>query len=171
MARSRRANAEDAARSVGNALVLWFEGQFISMLLIGLLSALATWAIGLPSPFALGFIAGMTEFIPYVGPLLAAVPAILVASTLGLQPILWTALAYLAIHTVEGNLVAPLVQRQMVYIPTAVMILGIAAIGFIFGAVAIIFAAPMTVVLFVLIKKLYVRDFLNEPTKIPGEQR
>ena len=155
-----RANAEDAARSVGNALVLWFEGQFISMLLIGLLSALATWAIGLPSPFALGFIAGMTEFIPYVGPLLAAVPAILVASTLGLQPILWTALAYLAIHTVEGNLVAPLVQRQMVYIPPAVMILGIAAIGFIFGAVAIIFAAPMTVVLFVLIKKLYVRDFL-----------
>ena len=62
------------------------KGQFISTLLIGLLSALATWAIGLPSPFALGFIAGITEFIPYVGPLLAAVPAILVASTLGLQP-------------------------------------------------------------------------------------
>jgi predicted PurR-regulated permease PerM len=85
-----------------------------------------------------------------------------------LQPILWTALAYLAIHTVEGDLVAPLVQRQMVYIPPAVMILGIAALGFIFGAVAIIFAAPMTVVLFVLIKKLYVRVFSTSRRKSPA---
>ena len=167
----RRANAEEAARGVGNALYLWFEGQFISMLLIGLLCTLATWAIGLPSPFALGFIAGITEFIPYIGPLIAAVPAMLVASTQGTELILWTAIAYLGIHTVEGNLVAPLVQRHMVYIPPAVMILGIAAIGFIFGAVAVIFAAPMTVVLFVLVKKLYVRDFLNEPTVIPGEHQ
>ena len=167
----RRANAEEAARGVGNALYLWFEGQFISMLLIGLLCTLATWAIGLPSPFALGFIAEITEFIPYIGPLIAAVPAMLVASTQGTELILWTAIAYLGIHTVEGNLVAPLVQRHMVYIPPAVMILGIAAIGFIFGAVAVIFAAPMTVVLFVLVKKLYVRDFLNEPTVIPGEHQ
>ena len=72
----RRANAAEAARDVGHALNLWFDGQFISMLLIGLLSALAAWAIGLPSPFALGFIAGTTEFIPYVGPRLAAAPAI-----------------------------------------------------------------------------------------------
>ena len=84
----RRANAEEAARGVSNALCLWFEGQFITMLLIGLLCTLATWAIGLPSPFALGFIAGITEFIPYVGPLLAAVPAILVASTQGTEFIL-----------------------------------------------------------------------------------
>ena len=50
------------------------------------------------------------------------------------------------------------------------MILGIAAIGFISGAAAVIFAAPMTAVLFVLIRKLYVRDILNEPAPIPGEQ-
>ena len=167
----RRANAEEAARSAGNALFLWFKGKFISMLLIVLLCTSVTWAIGLPSHFALGFIAGIAELVPYVGPLLAAGLAMMVASTLGIKPILWTAIAYLAIHTVDGNLVAPLVQRKMVYIPPAVMILGIAAIGFIFGAVAVAFAAPMTVVLFVLLKKLYVRDFLNEPTVIPGEHQ
>ena len=101
-----------------------------------------------------------------MGPVIAAIPAVLIAATH-----LWTLAAYLAIHTAEGNFIAPLIQRQMVYIPPAVMILGIAAIGFIFGPVAVIFAAPMTVVLFVLIKKLYVRDFLNEQTAIPGEQR
>ncbi len=167
----RRAEVEETTKDIGNALCLWLEGQFISMLLIGLLSAAATWAIGLPSPLALGLIAGITEFIPYVGPIIAAVPAVLVAATQGTDQILWTLVAYLAIHTAEGNFIAPLIQRQMVYIPPALMVLGIAAIGFIFGTVAVIFAAPMTVVLFVLVKKLYVRDFLNEPTVIPGEQR
>jgi predicted PurR-regulated permease PerM len=167
----KRQNAEETATHVVNALYLWLEGQFISMALIASLSAAAVWSIGLPSPLALGLIAGITEFIPYVGPILAAVPAILVASTQGADPILWTIVAYLGIHTLEGNFIAPLVQRQMVYIPPAVMVLGIAAIGFIFGTVAIIFAAPMTVVLFVLIKKLYVREVLHEPTQIPGERQ
>jgi predicted PurR-regulated permease PerM len=166
----RRPEAEETTKDIGNALCLWLEGQFLSMMLVGLLSAAATWAIGLPSPLALGLIAGITEFIPYVGPIIAAIPALLVAATQRTDSIIWTLAAYLAIHTVEGNFIAPLIQRQMVYIPPAVMILGIAAIGFIFGPVAVIFAAPMTVVLFVLIKKLYVRDFLKEPTKIPGEQ-
>ncbi len=168
---SRRREAEETSKDVGNALRLWLEGQFMSMLLVGLLSAAATWAIGLPSPMALGLIAAITEFIPYVGPVIAAVPALLVAATQGTDQIVWTLVAYLAIHTAEGNFIAPLIQRRMVYIPPAVMILGIAAIGFIFGPVAVIFAAPMTVVLFVLVKKLYVRDFLNEPTVIPGEQQ
>ncbi len=167
----RRPEAEETSKDVGNALCLWLEGQFMSMILVGLLSAAAAWTIGLPSPMALGLIAAITEFIPYVGPIIAAVPAVLVAATQGTDQILWTLAAYLAIHTLEGNFIAPLIQRQMVYIPPAVMILGIAAIGFIFGPVAVIFAAPMTVVLFVLIKKLYVRDFLHEETVIPGEQR
>ncbi len=167
--RERRADAEETVKDLGNALCLWLEGQFISMVLIGLLSAFVTWTIGLPSPVALGLIAGVTEFIPYVGPILAAIPAVLVAATQGTDPIYWTLAAYLGIHTLEGNFIAPLIQRQMVYIPPAVMVLGIAGIGFIFGTVAIIFAAPMTVVMFVLIKKLYVRDVLHEPTHIPGE--
>ena len=149
----RRPEAEETAKDVGNALRLWLEGQFLSMILVGLLSAAATWTIGLPSFMALGLIAALTEFIPYVGPVIAAVPALLVAATQGTDQILWTLAAYLTIHTLEGNFIAPLIQRQMVYIPPAVTILGIAAIGFIFGPVAVIFAAPMTVVLFVLIKK------------------
>jgi predicted PurR-regulated permease PerM len=166
----RRPQAEETAKDVGNALCLWLKGQFISMLLVGLLSAIATWVIGLPSPLALGLIAALTEFIPYVGPVIASIPALLVAATQGTDQIWWTLAAYLAIHMAEGNFIAPLIQRQMVSLPPALMILGIAAIGFIFGTVAVIFAAPMTVVLFVLIKKLYVRDVLNEPTTIPGEQ-
>ena len=95
----RRPEAEEASKDVGNALRLWLEGQFISMILVGLLSAAATWTIGLPSPLALGLIAGITEFIPYVGPVIAAIPAVLVAATQGTDQLLWTLAAYLAIHT------------------------------------------------------------------------
>lgn len=168
--RTKRAYAEETVAAVGNGLFRWLEGQFISMALVGILSALATWLIGLPSPFALGLIAGITEFIPYVGPIIAAIPALLVAATNGWSFVLWTAVAYIGIHLIEGNFVAPLIQRQLVYVPPAIMLLGIASIGTIFGAGAVLFAAPIVVVVFVLIKKLYVRDSLGEQTPLPGEE-
>jgi predicted PurR-regulated permease PerM len=141
------------------------------MLLIGILSACAAWLIGLPSPLALGLIAGVLEFIPYLGPLIAAVPALLVAATKSLDAVVWTTIAYIAIHQIEGNLVVPLVQQRVVSIPPAVILLGIVTITFAFGTVAIIFAAPITVVVFVLIEMLYVRDSLHEKATIPGETR
>ena len=124
------------------------------MILVGLLCAAATWTIGLPSPMALGLIAALTEFIPYVGPVIAAVPALLVAATQGTDRIVWSLAAYLTIPTLEGNFIAPLIKRQMVLHSACRYDSRHAAIGFIFGPVAVIFAAPMTVVLFVLVKKL-----------------
>ena len=100
----------------GEALRLWLLGQLIEMVVIGALSMLAVWMIGVPSPLALGLIAGIGEFIPYVGPLLAAIPALLVALTKSPEATLWTAVAYLIIHQIEGNIVAPLIQRRMVSI-------------------------------------------------------
>jgi len=140
--------AAEFVESIGESLRLWLLGQLIEMLLIGALSTFAVWIIGVPSPFALGLIAGIGEFIPYLGPLLAAVPAILVAITKSPEAALWTAVAYLLIHQLEGNLIAPLIQRQMVLIPPAVMLLGIVCITYLFGMVAIIFAAPIVVVIF-----------------------
>jgi predicted PurR-regulated permease PerM len=156
---------------VGEALRLWLLGQLIEMVVIGALSALAVWMIGVPSPFALGLIAGIGEFIPYVGPLLAAIPALLVALTTSPQAVLWTAVAYLIIHQIEGNIIAPLIQRRMVSIPPAVMLLGIVAITYLFGAIAIIFAAPIVVVIFAGVSLLYVRDTLGEKTALTRKLR
>ncbi|HET7849302.1 MAG TPA: AI-2E family transporter [Pseudolabrys sp.] len=167
--RRMRPNVRETAEDVANALRLWALAQLIQMVLIGILSTIAVWLIGLPSPLALGVIAGITEFIPYLGPILAAIPAVLVAATQNLHAVIWTIIAYIIIHQTEGNLIVPLIQRHMVYIPPALILLGIVAIGFMFGTAAIIFAAPIAVVIFVLVKKLYVRDSLGERTPIPGE--
>jgi predicted PurR-regulated permease PerM len=164
-----RANGAETLMDIANALRLWMLGQMIGMVLIGLLTAFAAWLIGLPSALALGLIAGLFEFIPYVGPILGAIPAVLVAATKGLDTVLWTVAAYTLIQQVEGHLVAPLISREMVYIPPLVLILGIVAITTLFGRVAAVFAAPIAVIIFVAVKKLYIRDSLGDSTPIPGE--
>jgi predicted PurR-regulated permease PerM len=161
----RRALVEETIYDVGNALRLWLLGQAIQMCLIGTLTTVAVWLIGLPSPLALGAIAGLAEFIPYLGPILASIPAILVAVTGGVDMALWTIVAYIVIHQIEGNLIVPMVERRLVFIPPAVLLLSIVAVTEIFGIIGIIFAAPITVIAFVAVKKLYVRDSLGQPTE------
>lgn len=153
--RSARATADDTLEAIGRALRLWLLGQAIQMFLVGVLSTLAVWLIGLPSPLALGVIAGVAEFVPYLGPIIASIPAILVAMTSGLYPVLWTIIAFILIHQIEGNLIVPLIQRRMIFVPPAVLLLSIVAISLIFGAIAIIFAAPITVIVFIAVEKLY----------------
>jgi predicted PurR-regulated permease PerM len=163
---SQHARVAEVFDGIGEALRLWLIGQLVEMMLIGALSAFAMWLIGVPSAVALGIIAAIGEFIPYVGPLLAAIPAILVALSKSPEAALWTLLAYLLIHQIEGQLVSPLIQRHMVAIPPAVMLLGIAAITYLFGLVAIIFAAPIAVAVFAAVNLIYVRDTLGEKTTL-----
>jgi predicted PurR-regulated permease PerM len=167
--RDWRTEVEETIDTVARALRLWLLGQMIQMVVIGVLSGLVVWLIGLPSPLALGAIAGAAEFVPYVGPIVAAVPAILVAVTLGPMTAFWTLVAYVGIQQAEGHLVTPLIQRRMVFIPPALMLLSIVAVGYAFGIGGAIFAAPITVMLFVLVNKLYVRDALGEDAPLPGE--
>jgi predicted PurR-regulated permease PerM len=164
-----RDNGAETLEDIANALRLWMLGQMIGMVLIGLLTTIAAWLIGLPSAPALGLIAGLFEFIPYIGPVLGAIPGVLVAMTQDLDTVLWTIAAYTLIQQVEGHLIAPLISREMVYIPPLVLILGIVAITTLFGRYAAIFAAPIAVIIFVAVKKLYIRDSLGDPTPIPGE--
>jgi predicted PurR-regulated permease PerM len=164
-----RANANETIDDIANALRLWLIGELIQMVVIGILSLIAVLIIGLPSPLALAVIAGVAEFVPYLGPIIAAVPAVLVAATKSLDAMIWTIVAYILIHQIEGNLVVPLIQRNLVFIPPAVMLVAVVAIGYVFGTLAIVFAAPIAVILFVAVNKLYVRDSLGEETSIPGE--
>ncbi len=161
--------AERAVAEIGTALRLWLLGQLIQMVVIGVITTFAVWMIGLPSPLALGMIAGVAEFVPYIGPIVASFPALLVASTLDFHVILWTGLAYLIIHQIEGEVIAPLIQRQMILIPPALTLLGIAAVAYLFGSYAIVLAAPLVIAAFIAVKRLYIRDTLGEPTELPRD--
>jgi predicted PurR-regulated permease PerM len=165
----QHARVADAMSVMASALRLWFAGQIVSMLLVGLLCGLAFWGLGLPSPVGLGIIAGVANFVPLIGPIIGAVPAVLFAFTEGFSVVLWTLGAVLVVQQLEGNIITPLVQRRAVDIPPAIMLLGISAFGVLAGIMGIIFAVPMTVVIMVLVQKLWVRETLGEDTVVAGE--
>jgi predicted PurR-regulated permease PerM len=168
--RPNREVVGDALDNSGRALRLWLIGQLLVMVSIGVLTGGALFLIGMPSALALGFIAGVLEFIPFIGPILAAVPALLIA--LGSDNpymVYWVAGAYLVIQQIENNVLVPLIQRQTVALPPVLGLFSLVAFGILFGVLGILLAIPLTVVLLVLVKHLYVREGLDEEVTLPGE--
>lgn len=164
----RRALASAALTDSENALRLWLKAQLISMTVVGVLVGLGLWLIGVPSALTLGLIAGIVEFIPLVGPIIAAVPAILVALAVGPETALWTVGLYLLVQQIEGNLLQPLLQQYTVDLPAVILLFALLGFGTLFGALGIVLAAPLAVVVYVLVKRLYVKEALDTETSIPG---
>ena len=164
-----RKGADETIVDLAGALRLWILGQLIEMALVGVMVGVAVWLVGLPSPYALGAIAYVAQFVPYIGPIVAMIPSVLVATTVSWTALAWTIAAYLLIHQIDGYVVMPIIQQRMVSVPPALMLLSIVAFGEAFGATATVFAAPITVLLYVLVTKLYVRDTLHEEVAVPGE--
>lgn len=167
----RRALANEALEDSGRALGLWLKGQLISMIVVGLLVGAGLWLIGVPSALALGLLAAVLEFIPLVGPIVAALPALLVALTLGPETALWTLGLYLVVQQIEGNILQPVVQQYAVDLPAVILLFSLLGCGMLFGGLGIILAAPLTVVVYVLVKRLYVKEALGTPTHVPGEKQ
>jgi predicted PurR-regulated permease PerM len=154
----------------GEALKLWLAAQLMAMTFVGVSAALGLWLIGVPSPFALGLIAALLDFIPFIGPILGALPAVLIASTVDGSTALWTILLFVLIQQIEGNVVFPLAQHRMASMPPALALFAIVAAGVLFGPLGVTLGFPLAVVAFVLVKKLYVRETLGEATEVPGEK-
>lgn len=151
------------------ALRLWLKGQLIAMVSVGTLTGVGLWLLGMPSALVLGLMAGLLEFIPFVGPILSAVPALLLALAVSPDLALWVLLLYVAVQQVEGYLLTPLVQQYAVELPGVILLFSLIGFGMIFGTLGVILAAPLSVVVYVLVKRLYVIETLHTATPIPGE--
>ena len=160
---------ESTLEASGKALRLWLTSQLIAMSCVAVLSTMAFWLIGLPSAIALGLIAGLADFIPFLGPILGALPAVLIAFSISGETALWTILAVIVIQQLEGNVIFPLVARSVISIPPALALFAILIGSVLFGTLGLIFGFPLAVVTYVLVKKLYVRETLGERTEVPGE--
>lgn len=153
------------------ALRLWLKGQLIAMTVVGLLTGVGLWMLGMQSALALGLLAFLLEFIPFVGPILAAVPAVLIALGTSPELALWVVLLYVVVQQFEGYVLQPLVQQYAVDLPGVVLLFSLIGFGILFGMLGIILAAPLTVVSYVLVKRLYVQETLGTKTPIPGEDK
>ena len=167
--RRLRGAAVRAMVACGRALRLWMGAQLVSMVFVGVLSGLGTWALGLPAPLALGLFTGLCNLVPFLGAFVAAVPAVLLGLADGMATALWVSGLYLVVQQLEANLVTPMAQRRLVSLPPALLVFAVAAVGILFGLAGVVLAAPITVCAFVLVKQLYVRQTLGTPTEVPGE--
>jgi predicted PurR-regulated permease PerM len=156
-----RPAVDDALLASGRALSQWLLGQGISMAFVGVTTAIGLALLGVPVAMSLGLIAGILAFIPFFGPIVSGVLAVLFAFTQGPQQALYVAILAIAIQQVEGNLLMPFVQRWAVSLPPVLGIMAGVVFGLLFGIVGLIFATPLMVVVMVLVRKLYVERFLE----------
>ena len=167
----KRALFSEAMDDSEGALRLWLKGQLIAMVAVGLLTGLGLWLLGVPGAPALGLLAGILEFIPFLGPFLSAIPAILLALAVSPDLAVYVMLLYIGVQQFEGYVLTPLVQQYAVDLPGVVLLFSLLGFGILFGTLGVILAAPLTVVTFVLVKRLYIVEALHTPTPIPGEDR
>lgn len=159
---SKRAVMEDALLDTASTLRLWLRAQLIQMTTMGVLVGLGLWWVGVPSAPALGLLTGISEFIPYVGPLAAMVPALGLAATQSVSHVLWTVGVFAAVRVVQTNVITPYVTSRVVAIPPAVSLFAILGIGAVFGLFGLFFSAAILVVIYTLVRSLYLRDTLGE---------
>ncbi|MBS0285524.1 MAG: AI-2E family transporter [Proteobacteria bacterium] len=162
MPRSKRAAIDDALSDVASTLRLWLRAQLIQMTTMGVLVGLGLWIAGVPSAAALGLLTGLSEFIPYIGPLAAMLPALGLAATQGPTTIVWALAVFAIVRLVQTNFITPFVTSRVIAIPPAVTLFAILAIGAVFGIFGLFFSAALLVVIFTLVRSLYLRETLGE---------
>lgn len=158
----RRARAREVLDAIGDTLARWLVGKVVSMIVVGVATATGLWALGVPLAMVLGLIAGLLDFIPYIGPLMAGVPAVLIAFSHSPELGLYTVLLFLGIQLAEGYLLSPLIEARSVSLPPALTIAMQMLFGALFGLAGIALATPLAASLSVLVAMLYVEDVLRD---------
>jgi len=159
---ARRPAVEDALFDAGQTLRLWLRAQLIQMTSMGVMTGIGLWIAGVPSAPALGLLTGLSEFVPYVGPLAAMLPALGLAATAGTGPLLGALATFAVVRVIQTNFVTPYVTARVVAIPPAMTLFSVVAVGLIFGVFGLFFSAALLVVTFQLVRSLYLREVLGE---------
>jgi predicted PurR-regulated permease PerM len=161
-------SSRDRVRSVldemGAALRSWLVGQLIRIVLMTAFVSLALYLLGLPGAFLLGAQAGVSNFVPYLGPILASIPVALIAMPLGVSMLIWGVGIYTAIQSIEGYVIGPLIQRRAVELPPAWTLVAIVLFGSLFGVLGIALALPLFAIGRIAVLRFYVEDWLGDDT-------
>jgi predicted PurR-regulated permease PerM len=164
-----RPRAGEVLSATAMMLRRWLFTQSIAMLVVGVLTAVVLLLLNVKAALALGIIAGILEFVPIAGPIIAAVPGIAMAFLDGPEKAIYVTLAYVAIQQVEANLLTPLLMKKGLEIPPVLTITAQGVMSLVFGFIGLLVAVPMLAATIVPIKMLYVQDVVGDQVKLPGE--
>jgi predicted PurR-regulated permease PerM len=158
---SRRARVDMALQEAAGTIARWLIARLISMVSIAVIAGVGLRLLAVPYATVLGVLAGVFAFIPNVGPIAAALPALLLAAPLGWQRVLAVILLYWLAHALDDFFVIPLAERRVVRLPPALTIAAQLVLGLISGVLGIMMAAPFVAVMTVLVRRLFVEDIVE----------
>ncbi|HEX6966091.1 MAG TPA: AI-2E family transporter [Gemmatimonadaceae bacterium] len=163
-----RERAGEVLSAIAYSLRQWFIAQLIAMVAIGTVSTIVLLALHVRAALALGFIAGMLEFIPFFGPIISAIPAIAMGFLDSPEKALWVTIAYFIIQEMEGHILIPMLMKEGVDLPPVLTILAQALMVLVFGFLGLMVAVPMLAAIMVPVKMLYVSDVVGDAMEVAG---
>ena len=158
---NRRAQILEIWHEIESKLGAFIRGQGLAMLIIGVASGLGYWFIGLPNVLVLAVLAGLMEAVPIIGPILAAVPAILVALSQGMMPVLFVIGFSMLLQLFENNVLLPRIMNHAVGISSLVGLFAVLACGTLYGTLGVFIAIPLAVVVHVLLDHILINPELS----------
>lgn len=167
--KKKQKRAAEIIGAIENSLVWWLAGQFSSMLILGILTSVGLWILGIPFALTLGIIAAVLSFVPNIGPIISAVPAVLIALMESPSKALYVIILYVGVQTVESYLITPVIQKKAVYLAPALLISVQIMVGVLLGALGLLLATPLMVVVIVLVQMIYVQDILGYDVTVLGD--
>jgi predicted PurR-regulated permease PerM len=148
---------DELLKKLGTLLKKWLKGQIIGIVFIAVLTGIALVIIGMPLILTLALIAGLLNFIPNFGPIIALIPAVLLALMQGPTTAIIIVCVYTGIQIIQSAIEQPLVQKKMVNIPPALTIMGQVAMGTLGGFWGVLLATPLVAVIMTIVNDLYVK--------------
>jgi len=158
----KRPRARQVLQKMGGNLSSWLLGTSVSMLIVGVVTSVGLSLLGVPLALILGIIAGLLDFVPYVGPIMAGVPAVLIAFSISPDMALYVVMLFAGIQVVQGYILQPMIESRAVDLPPALIIAMQLVFGTLFGFAGVALATPLTAALKVLVQMLYVEDMLGD---------
>src|ERR1051326_4305778 len=160
--KNNRARAREILQSLGHTLRFWMLGQLCSMAIVGPLTGLGLWLLGIPLALLIGLLAGILDFVPIVGTILSAIPALLLGFLESPAKALYVLLLYTGIHQAEAHLILPLIQQRAVSLPPVITIVTLVLLDRLFGFLGLFLAAPIAATVILLVRMIYVEDILGD---------
>ena len=146
---------------VSTMLSNWLKATLFSMTVVGIGAWFGFLAMDLPQAFVLGFIAGVASFIPNFGPLFALIPAVIVALAISPQDALLVIVLLYGLSFLQNQILNPLLMAETINLPPALLLIGQIVGGFFFGFLGLLLAVPITAILMILVREIYIKDLLG----------
>ncbi len=167
---SHRVRARDILAALGHTLRWWLIGQLVAMTAVGIMTAIGLWALGVPLWLTLGLLAFLLDFVPYVGPIGAALPGVLIGLAESPTKGFYVIVMYVVVQQIESFLLVPMIQKRAILLPPVLTVTAQVLMWAIAGILGVVLATPLMAVAMILVKMVYVEEILGEELPTPDDE-